>query len=81
MKPRPQRSEVLDRDMAGRCLCFGVRKAARVVTQIYDEAFRPLGLKSTQATLLFMIHAMGPVALSRLARHAVMDRTSLTRNL
>jgi DNA-binding MarR family transcriptional regulator len=51
------------------------------VTQAYDDALRPTGLRSTQFTLLSVIDAFGTVRISDLAEEAVMDRTTLTRNL
>ncbi len=74
----PSRQESLD---ASACLAFSVRKAARVVTQLYDEAFAPLGLKSTQFSLLNAINASGQISINDLAAALVMDRTTLTRNL
>ncbi len=58
-----------------------MRAAARTLTRMYDEAFRPLGLKTTQFTLLSMIIGMKPKSVSQLAKAAAMDRTSLVRNL
>ena len=63
------------------CTCFNLRKAARVVTQIYDDSMRPTGLRGTQFALLVHAHAMGPVVLSKLAGAMATDRTTLTRNL
>ncbi len=63
------------------CLCFNLRKSARVLTQQYDAFFRPLKLKSTQFSLLVGVRLMGPVTINRLAETMVMDRTTLTRNL
>lgn len=63
------------------CACFNLRKATRVVTQLFDEALRPLGLKPTQYTLLVVIRALHPVPVQELAEQVVMDRTTLTRNL
>ena len=63
------------------CTCFNLRKAARAVTQLYDEALRPSGLRATQFSLLSVIGALGTVSISALAEEAVMDRTTLTRNL
>jgi DNA-binding MarR family transcriptional regulator len=63
------------------CTCFNLRKAARAVTQLYDEALRPTGLKCTQFSLLTVVLEMGTVPISRMAEEAVMDRTTLTRNL
>jgi DNA-binding MarR family transcriptional regulator len=64
-----------------RCTCFNLRKAARAVTQMYDEFLRPSGIRCTQFSLLMLIRGMGPIRISDLAEKAVMDRTTLKRNL
>ncbi len=63
------------------CACFNIRKAARAVTQLYDEGLRPTGLRATQFSILAVTGACGPVTVSRLAEETVTDRTTLTRNL
>jgi DNA-binding MarR family transcriptional regulator len=64
-----------------RCACSNLRQAGRAVTQFYDQALRPVGLRSTQFTLLATLRATGPLALTTLAERAVLDRTTLARNL
>ena len=63
------------------CTCFNLRKAARAVTQVYDEALQPSGLRTTQFSLLAALNHMQLATVSELARGMVMDRTTLTRNL
>ncbi len=63
------------------CTCLSLRKAARAVTQMYDEALRPSGLRATQLSLLFSVEHAGPRGITELATMLVMDRTTLTRNL
>lgn len=63
------------------CTCFNLRKAARAVTQLYDDLLRPTGLRITQFSLLTVIHFAGKATISDLADMAVMDRTTLKRNL
>ena len=63
------------------CACGSLRKAARAVTQLYDEALRPTGLRITQFGILGATMAMQPVTVTRLAEETVTDRTTLTRNL
>ncbi len=63
------------------CTCANLRKAARVVTQVYDAALQPTGLKATQFTVLATLSRRGDLPLTRLAEALVMDRTTLTRNL
>jgi len=63
------------------CMFLGLRRADRAAMQIYDEALRPCGLRATQFGLLVALRVLAPVSVSELARNAVMDRTTLTRNL
>ena len=63
------------------CTCFNLRKAARAVTQLYDEFLRPANLRATQFSLLSVLDQAGALSVTRLAEYAVTDRTTLTRNL
>jgi len=68
-------------EVAGQCACFSLRKAARAVTQLYDRALEPSGLRVTQMTLLVALSLGEQLTLSRVAEVLAMDRTTLTRNL
>lgn len=63
------------------CTCFNLRKAARVVSQAYDHVLKPVGLKATQFSVLATLDALGPVPMTQLAEHLLIDRTALSRNL
>jgi DNA-binding MarR family transcriptional regulator len=63
------------------CTCFRLRGAARKITQRYDDALRPVGLKITQFSVLANLAREGDVSVTRLARLLATDRTTLTRNL
>lgn len=63
------------------CACFNLRKATRVVTQMYDERLRPSGIRVTQFTILVAVQANQPISVKHLADLIVMDRTTLARNL
>ena len=63
------------------CVCFQLRRSARLVSQIYDEALRPVDLRVGQFSLLIGVQVMAPVTLQNLAKQMGMDRTTLTRNL
>ena len=67
--------------IAQNCACFNVRKAARAVTQLYDNTLKPVGLRGTQFTLLVALARRGDIAITQLADVLVMERTTLTRNL
>jgi DNA-binding MarR family transcriptional regulator len=64
-----------------RCACLNLRQATRAVTQLYDDMLRPVGLRITQFSLLTVIRLTGGASIGTLAEAAVMDRTTLTRNL
>jgi DNA-binding MarR family transcriptional regulator len=64
-----------------RCACLNLRQATRAVTQLYDDVLRPSGLRVTQFSLLSVIRLTGGSSIGTLAEAAVMDRTTLTRNL
>ena len=73
---------MLDQGMStDTCMCGELRKAARAVTLLYDDAFKSSGLLSTQFGLLQVIYNIDSVRISDLADKLRMDRTTLTRNL
>ena len=63
------------------CACAALRRASRAVTQHYEQSFRGSGLRATQFTLLAVLTQTGPLPISRLAKLAGLERTTLTRNL
>jgi DNA-binding MarR family transcriptional regulator len=63
------------------CMCAGVRRAGRALTNLYDEILAPSGLRVTQFSLLAGLAGVGEATLTCLAAASVMDRTTLTRNL
>ncbi|MGD8326208.1 MAG: MarR family winged helix-turn-helix transcriptional regulator [Sphingomonadales bacterium] len=64
------------------CACGNLRRATRIVTRRYDDAFRGTGLRSTQLTILMHIAKQEEGAiLSDLSRAMAMDASTLTRNL
>ncbi len=63
------------------CLGLHVRRAARIVTQIYDAALLPAGLAMNQFSLLVAIHLLDGAPISRLARELDADQTTVSRNL
>ncbi|MGE0699745.1 MAG: MarR family winged helix-turn-helix transcriptional regulator [Hyphomicrobiaceae bacterium] len=63
------------------CTALRFRKAARRVSQIYDEHLAPYGLTITQYGLLAHVRRLDGVSIGGLATELVMDPTTLTRNL
>jgi DNA-binding MarR family transcriptional regulator len=63
------------------CTCGELRKAARAITILYDDAIKSSGLLSTQFGVLQVIYDIDSIRISDLADKLRMDRTTLTRNL
>jgi len=63
------------------CLCSSLRRASRALAQLYEQAFRPLALRSTQFTILQALSLAGEVSQGQLGEILVIDSTTLTRTL
>lgn len=68
-------------EIATECIAFGVRRASRMVTALYDHHLAEHGLRSTQFTILNALNALEDVTVNELAEQLQSDRTTLTRNL
>jgi DNA-binding MarR family transcriptional regulator len=79
--PRSKRGAPLPR---AACTCGSLRKASRRISQFYDTALAPVGIKSTQFSILAEVErgsVNGPVMMCELASAMVMDRSTLGHNL
>jgi DNA-binding MarR family transcriptional regulator len=65
------------------CIAAAIRKASRRLTQLYDGALAPCGLRSTQYTILAELARRAEAAptMTELAVALVMDRSALGHNL
>ena len=63
------------------CACANLRRAARVVTQLYEGQLRDSGLRATQFTLLQALDTTGTITQGRLGELLALDSTTLTRTL
>ncbi|MGW7268777.1 MarR family winged helix-turn-helix transcriptional regulator [Streptomyces sp. NPDC054842] len=68
-------------DRADACNNLALRKAARYLGATYDKALAPVGLRSTQFSILQKLHAQGEVTITQLADMIAMDRTTMASNL
>ena len=62
-------------------MCASFRRTSRALTQLYEQALRPLGLRATQFTILQALSLAGEVSQGQLGQMLAMDSTSLTRTL
>jgi DNA-binding MarR family transcriptional regulator len=73
--------EAIGRTIARECVAVRVRLVGRVITGIYDEALRPLGLTINQLNLLVAVSQLRKANPKVLGKLMQMDASTLSRNL
>lgn len=63
------------------CACTKLRRSARILSGLYDEALADTGFSVAQFSLLRMLQRAGPCSLTALAEATGHDRTTLNRTL
>ena len=68
-------------EIAGDCIAVRIRLLSRTISNIYDQAFRPLGVTIGQMNILVVAAKMGPMAPGDVARKLSMEKSTLSRNI
>ena len=63
------------------CFAMSIRKADRVISQIYTDYLSPLGLKSTQFTLLRVLYLSKQTTAKQLQEILAMEQATVSRAL
>jgi DNA-binding MarR family transcriptional regulator len=63
------------------CIATRLRMANRVITKVYDDALRPLGLTVTQMSMLVVAEDRGLIRQSEVGAELHLDDSTLSRNL
>jgi DNA-binding MarR family transcriptional regulator len=63
------------------CIATRLRMANRVITKVYDDALRPLGLKVTQMAMLVVAEGNGLIRQTEVRAELRLDDSTLSRNL
>ena len=63
------------------CKCLKLRKASRIITQLYDKKLKSCNIKITQFSILSFLATSEDLTMSSLSNDLLMDRTTLTRGL
>lgn len=73
----------LARTIKNECPGMRIRQASRVLTRVYDEHLRPLGIQESQLSVLVAVAMFGEngATIGALAKALVIERTTLTRNM
>ena len=67
--------------IARTCIAVRLRLLNRVVTNLYDDALRPLGLKVSQMNILVAAAKMGTARPIEVCEHLHLDVSTLSRNI
>src|SRR6476659_3312901 len=84
MKKGPQSQENLlglVGEVTSSCLMTRSRRISRVITNMFDQELRPLGLNASQFSLLVLIARMEGASRAEIGRANHQDRSTSTRNL
>src|SRR3989440_1924345 len=67
--------------IAGTCVSVRLRLLNRVVTNIYDDCLRPLGLKASQLNILVVPARLGLARPAQVCEILQLDASTLSRNV
>lgn len=67
--------------IASECLAVRIRLLNRTVTNIFDDALRPLGVKVSQLNVLMVVAKRGRVSPGDVARRLNMEKSTVSRNV
>lgn len=63
------------------CFCTKLRRTARLITALYDDALAPAGLTAAQFSLMRAISRIDKPTISHVSEATGLDRSTLGRNL
>ena len=77
----PQRMQGMIDKIAGECIAVRLRMLNRIITNIYDNALRPLDLKISQMNILVAAAKMGTARPLDVCAYLHLDVSTLSRNV
>jgi DNA-binding MarR family transcriptional regulator len=66
---------------AAACISTRVRQLSRIVTRVYDDALRPLGITASQFTLLTQLAQQDGITAVEIGHTLDIEKSTLSRNL
>jgi DNA-binding MarR family transcriptional regulator len=66
---------------AATCLATRVRQLSRIITRVYDDAMRPLGITASQYTLLAQLASRDGITAVEIGHELDIEKSTLSRNL
>ncbi len=63
------------------CMATRVRQLSRIITRVYDDAMRPLGITASQYTLLAQLASRDGITAVEIGHELDIEKSTLSRNL
>jgi DNA-binding MarR family transcriptional regulator len=80
MMDKPSHIQIID-TIAETCVAVRLRLLNRVITNIYDDALRPLGVKASQLNILIVTAKLGLARPAKVCEFLHLDTSTLSRNV
>jgi DNA-binding MarR family transcriptional regulator len=82
-RPSGQAADITDiaEATASACLATRVRQLSRIITRVYDDALRPLGITASQYTLLAQLASRDGITAVEIGQELDIEKSTLSRNL
>lgn len=77
---QPSMREIAEAASAA-CLATRIRQLSRIVTRLYDDVLRPLGITASQYTLLAQLAARDGITAVEIGHELDIEKSTLSRNL
>ena len=79
-QPRVDIAEIAEATAAN-CLATRVRQLSRIITRVYDDSMRPLGITMSQYTLLTQMAQQDGITAVEIGTDLDIEKSTLSRNL
>lgn len=76
----PDISEIAENTSAA-CISTRIRQLSRIITRVYDDALRPLGITASQFTLLTQLAQQDGITAVEIGHSLDIEKSTLSRNL
>ena len=73
--------ERIAENTATSCIATRVRQLSRIITRVYDDAMRPLGITASQFTLLTQLASRDGITAVEIGGGLDIEKSTLSRNL
>ncbi|MGE8942559.1 MarR family winged helix-turn-helix transcriptional regulator [Leptospira interrogans] len=85
-EPAPATAEIANianiaETTASSCIATRVRQLSRIITRVYDDAMRPLGITASQFTLLTQLAQQDGITAVEIGFSLDIEKSTLSRNL